>query len=228
MRQVAVIGLGKFGTAVARELIVQGAEVIAIDRRKEPVEALKDTVTYAATLNATDENALRGVGVQNVDVAVGCIGDDVEANLLTTLLLKKLGVKTVWSRAISPLQKEILRRLEVDSIMNLEEDMGHTVARSLVSSSVAKHIPLGKGYGIAELPVPTPFIGQTIHAVMARNTHNVNLVAIKKPVPEITDAGERTFGEAVENIPGPDATFEEGDILVVVGRDSDIAKIAKV
>lgn len=228
MRQVAVIGLGKLGTAVVGELIVQGAEVIAIDRRKEAVEGLRDTATYAATLNATDENALRGVGVQNVDVAVVCIGDDVEANLLATLLLKRLGVRSVWSRAISPLQQEILRRLDVDSIINLEEDMGRTVARSLVSTSVAKHIPLGEGYVIAELPAPATFLGKTLRSLAVRETFGVNIVAIKKPIPQITDTGERTFGEAIENVPGPDVHLEEGDILIVVGRDEDIAGIAKV
>lgn len=227
MRQVAVIGLGKFGTALARELIVQGAEVIAIDRRKEPADSLKDEVTYAATLNATDESALRGVGVQNVDVAAVCIGDDVEANLLTTLLLKKMGVKEVWSRAISPLQQEILRRLDVDSIMNLEEDMGRAVARGVVSAGVARHIPIEEGYGIADVPVPAAFVGRTLRQLAVRNAYRVNVVAVKMPVPQITDTGERTFGEAIENVPAPDARLEEGDTLVLVGRNEDIVRISE-
>ena len=227
MRQIAVVGLGKFGTAIVKELTVQGAEVIALDRRKDAVEAVRNSVSYAASLNATDENALRGVGIQNVDVAVVCIGDDVEANLLATLLLRKMGVKRVWSRAISPLQQEILRRLEVESIMNLEEEMGRTVARSLVSTSIAKHIPLGKGYGVAEIPVPEEFIGQTIRRLAVRSKFNLNIVAIRKPVPEITEAGERMFGETIENIPEPDVRFEQGDILVVVGHDKDMANFTK-
>lgn len=228
MSQVVVMGLGKFGTAIVRELVEQGAEVIALDRRKELVEAVKDSVAYAAILNATDEKALRSVGVQNVGTAVVCIGDDVEANLLSTLLLKKLGVKKVWSRAIDPLQQEILRRLDVDSIINIEEDMGRSVARSLVSTTmIAKHIPLGKGYGIAEMPVPEEFVGRTLRRLALRKEHNVNVVAIKRPVPEISDTGERTFGEMIENIPAPDARLEVGDVLVIAGHDKDIAKISK-
>lgn len=227
MRQIAVIGLGRFGNALARELTAQGAEVIAVDRREELVEEIKDNVAYAATLSATDESALRGIGIQDVDAAAVCIGDDVEANLLATLLLKKMGVKTVWSRAIDPLQQDILERLGVDSIMNLEEEMGRSVARSLVSTGICKHIPLGQGYGMAEVAVPEPFVGKTLRALSLRTEYNVNVVAIKKPVPQITDTGERTFGEVVENIPVPDQKLEEGDILVVVGTDADIASLGK-
>jgi len=227
MRQIAVIGLGNFGNAIVRELVAQGAEVMALDRRKDTVEVLKDTATYAAMLDATDEDALRGVGVQNVDAAVVCIGDDVEANLLVTLLLKKMGVKRIWSRAISPLQQEILTRLEVDSIINIEEEMGRTVARSLVSTHLAKHIPLGQGYGIADVPVPEALVGGTLRSLDLRKAYNVNIVAIKKPIPEVTETGERTFAESIENIPGPDVRLEEGDVLVVVGHDKDITKLAR-
>lgn len=101
MRQVAVIGLGKFGSTVAKELTERGAQVIAVDENKERVENIKELVTYAVVANSTDELALRASGIQNVDIAVVCVGEDVEANLLTTLLLKKMGVKKVWARRIS-------------------------------------------------------------------------------------------------------------------------------
>src|SRR3989304_3273057 len=97
MRQIAVIGLGKFGSTVARRLVEEGAQGIAIDENKEGVEALKDYVTYAAVANSTDEGALRALGVHNVDVAVVCVGEDVEANLLSTLLLRQMGVEKIWA-----------------------------------------------------------------------------------------------------------------------------------
>jgi trk system potassium uptake protein TrkA len=228
MRQIAVIGLGKFGSTVAREASAQGAEVIALDRRRDVIEAIKEGVTHAAALDSTDENALRGVGVQNVDIAAVCIGDDVEANLLTTILLRKMGVKKIWSRAISPLQQEILRALNVDMIMNLEEDMGRAIARSLVSPGVARHIPLGPGYSIAEVQVPASLVGKTIGDLDARRSYGVNIVAIKKRVPEITDTGERTFGETVENIPTAETVLAEGDTLVVTGRDADAQRFSQI
>ncbi|HMA64795.1 MAG TPA: NAD-binding protein, partial [Chitinispirillaceae bacterium] len=97
MRSIAVIGLGNFGSTVARELTERGARVIAIDENRERVEAIKESVAYAVTLNSTDKAALESVAIRDVDVAVVCIGEDVEANLLTTLLLKKLGVKKIWA-----------------------------------------------------------------------------------------------------------------------------------
>lgn len=227
MRQIAVIGLGNFGSNVARELVEQGAQIIAIDKNKDRVESLKELVTYAVALNATDESALRSVSVHDVDAAVVCIGVDIEANLLTTLLLKKIGVKKVWARAISPLQQEILKALEVDSIINLEQEMGRLVARSLVIENVVKHIHLSPGYSVAEIKVPPKLVGKTLRETRLRKEHNLNVVAVKKKRPQITREGERTFEEYTENVPSPDSAFEENDILVIVGSDSDIADFSK-
>ena len=227
MRQIAVIGLGNFGTAVATELANQGAQVIAIDKDKTHTEALKDLVTCAATLNATDEAALRSLAVQEVDAAVVCIGLDIEANLLATLLLKKIGVKKIWARAISPLQQEILKALEVDSIINMEQEMGGLVARSLVMENVLKHVHVSPGYSLAEIQVPASLVGNTLRKAQLRKEFEINVVAIKKKKPQITPDGERTFEEYTENVPSPDAELAEADVLVVVGRDADIARLTK-
>lgn len=227
MRQVAVIGLGRFGSAVARELVQQGAQVLAIDRSEDLVENIKDAVTHAAVLDATDESALRSVDIQNMDVAVVCIGENVEANLLTTLLLKRMGIKRIWSRAINPLQREILKELEVDSIINLEEEMGRMIARNLVMENIARHLQLGEGYSLAEVKVPEGFVGKTLRAVDPRKTFRVNVVAVKKIVPDITEHGERTFKEITENVPSPDDVLAEGDVLIVVGREQDIENFTR-
>ena len=227
MRQVAVIGLGNFGQNVAQELVEQGAQVIAVDENSERVEAIKDTVTYAVTLNTTDEKAFRSVGVHEVDVAVVCIGDDIEANMLTTLLLKKMGVKRIWSRAISPLQQEILKALDVESVINIEQDMGILIARSLVIQNVVKHIHMSPGYSVAEIKVPETWIGKTLRNSKLREQYNLNVVAIKKKRPQITRDGERAFEEYVENVPSPDVELGETDVLVIIGQDRDLAKFAK-
>jgi trk system potassium uptake protein len=226
MRQIAVIGLGRFGSTVAKELTDRGAHVIAVDENKERVEAVKESVTYAVAVNATDENALRAVGIQNVDIAVVCVGEDVEANLLTTLLLKKMGVKKVWARAISPLQQEILKSLEVDNIINLEEEMGELVANSLVSRSLSKCIPLTAGHSIAELNVPRNLLGKTLREIRLRETFQINLVAIKRKKPTINHLGEREFEEYMEHVPSPDAPLEKTDILLVLGSNADIERFS--
>ena len=227
MRQIAVIGLGNFGNAVALELVDQGVQVIGIDSNEGRVEALKDSITYAVTLNAMDESALRSASVHEVDTAVICIGDNVEANLLVTLLLKKIGVRRIWSRAISPLQQEILTALNVDSIINLEQEMGRLVARSLVIQNVIKHIHLSEGCSVAEVKVPEALVGKTLRQSGLRKDYNLNVVAIKRQKPQLTREGERTFEEVTENVPAPDTALNEQDVLVVVGKDNDIVKLTK-
>lgn len=228
MKQFAVIGLGNFGYALAQELMEQGAQVIAIDRDAQRIESIKELVTYAVTLEAGDEAALKAALIHEVDVAIVCIGDNIEANLLVTVLLKRLGVKTIWARAISPLQQEILKALEIDSIINLEHDMGCMVARSLIIENVVKHVFLSPGYSVAEVKVPESMVGKTLRQSGFRKDYNLNVVGIRRKVPRITKDGERTFEEIIENVPAPDAKLEVEDVLVMVGKDTDILKFTKI
>ncbi|BFN36881.1 potassium channel family protein [Fidelibacter multiformis] len=227
MRSIAVIGLGTFGRTLALELTERGAQVIAIDNNKEQIEAVKDLVTYAVTLNSMDRSALEGVAIKDVDLAVVCIGDDVEANLLTTLLLKKMGIKKIWARAINDLQREILRTMDIDEIVSIEEQMGKTIARGLISSSISKYIPLSEGHSIAEIKIPEKYVGKTLLQLNPRKNNNVNIVGIKRYFPDITEEGERTFREEFNDVPSPTEKLQEGDILLVAGSDSNIEKFAK-
>ncbi len=228
MRNIAIIGLGGFGSSVARELTEKGIQVLAIDRDSELVESCKDSVTHAVTLDAMDERALRSVGIDDMDVAVVCIGEDIEANLLTTILLRKLGVHHIWTRAHSPLQKEILRVLEVDQIINLEEDMGRFIASSLVSSSISRHIPLADGHAIVEVKIPDSMLGKTIRTIDPRKEYKVNVVAIKKMIPEISAQGERLFETELEAVPDPDRLLTETDSLLIAGTDKNIERFASI
>ncbi|UCD04493.1 MAG: TrkA family potassium uptake protein [Candidatus Woesearchaeota archaeon] len=228
MRQIAVIGLGNFGSTVAKELTQRGAQVIAIDKNRDLIENIKDSVTYAVALDSTDASALKAIGIQNIDAAVVGIGEDIEANLLTTLLLKKIGVKNIWARAISPLQQEILNTLEVDHILNLEEEMGKIVTASLASTNITKLIPISPKHNIAELTVPKSLMGKTIREIDPRRKFNINIVAIKKRVPAINELGERILEEKIENVPSPDAPLEENDIFLIVGTEKNINKFSTI
>ena len=228
MRQIAVIGLGNFGSTVAKELTQRGAQVIAIDKNRDLIENIKDSVTYAVALDSTDASALKAIGIQNIDAAVVGIGEDIEANLLTTLLLKKIGVKNIWARAISPLQQEILNTLEVDHILNLEEEMGKIVTASLASINITKLIPISPKHNIAELTVPKSLMGKTIREIDPRRKFNINIVAIKKRVPAINELGERILEEKIENVPFPDAPLEENDIFLIVGTEKNINKFSTI
>lgn len=227
MRSIAVIGLGKFGSTVARELTERGVRVIAIDERKERVESIKESVAYAVTLSSTDRAALESISVRDVDVAVVCIGEDVEANLLTTLLLKKLGVKKIWARAINELQLEILRTMEVSDIINLEEQMGKAIAQTLASANLDRYIPLAEGHSLAEVKIPESYVGKTLRQISPRKKHKVNVVALKRLVPAVDDLGERTFKESIDNVPSPDEKLGQDIVLLVAGADRDIEKFSK-
>ena len=226
MRNIAIIGLGSFGSSVARELTEKGVQVLAIDRNPELVESIKDSVSHAAALDATDENALRAVDIENMDVAVVCIGEDVEANLLTTILLKKMGIQHIWTRALSLLQQEILRVLEVERIINLEEDMGRFVASSLISANISRHIPITKGHSIIEVKLPESMIGKSLRTINPRHEFNINVVAIKKMIPQITPQGDRLLEESLNDVPDPDLILSETDNLLIIGTDKDVEKFA--
>ena len=226
MRNIAVIGLGGFGSSLARELTEKGVEVLALDRKHARVEAIKDSVAVAASLSSTDEEALLAVGIKNVDVAIVCIGEDIEANLLTTILLKKIGVHRIWTRALSPLQQEILNTLGVEKIINLEKEMGNFIASSLASSNITRHIPLAKGHSIIEVKLPTAFIGKTLRSLDLRNKYDVNVVAVKQRIPNITDQGERVMEESLNDVPDPDEILSETDCLLVVGSNKNVEHFA--
>ncbi|MDD5581771.1 MAG: TrkA C-terminal domain-containing protein, partial [Candidatus Marinimicrobia bacterium] len=155
------------------------------------------------------------------------IGDDVEANLFTTLLLKKMGIKKIWSRAINDLQREILQIMEIDEIISIEEEMGKTIARGLVTSNIAKFIPISEGHSIAEVKIPDKYIGQTLARLNPRKNYSVNIIGIKRFIPDITDDGERTLREEFNDVPSPYEELQEGDVLLVAGSDINIEKFAK-
>ncbi len=227
MRQIAVIGLGRFGATIARTLSDRGVEVIAIDLDKEKIEDIKDYVAVAVGVDSTDEKALKALSIDNVDAAIVCIGDNIEANLLTISVLKKLGVKNILARAMDSLQAQILKYMEVDRIINLEEEMGVMVANSMVTSHIEKHIPLASGHSLAEVKIPSQFVGKTLKELQLRNRFHINIIAIKKKVPEITESGERTYKEVINDMPRADDVLEEGDILIVVGTDESIKNFSK-
>ncbi len=227
MRQIAVIGLGRFGSTIAHTLSDKGVEVIAIDVDKEKVEDIKDYVSVAVSIDSTDEKALKAIGVDNVDAAIVCIGDNVEANLLTTSVLKKMGVRNIFARAMDNLQAQILKYMEVNRIINLEEEMGVMVANSMLTSHIEKHIPLASGHSLAEIKVPEKFIGKSIKELQLRNRYHINIIAIKKKVPEITESGERAYREIINDMPKADDILEDSDVLIVVGTDESIKNFSR-
>ncbi|MGQ9707509.1 MAG: potassium channel family protein [bacterium] len=227
MKQFAVIGLGTFGARVAHTLMEKGSEVIAIDSDPKKVEAIKDDVTQALCLDSTDEEALARSGVLDVDAVIVAMGERMEAAIITTSLLKKLGAGQVIARAASSLYARILKDVGADRTILIEEQMAEQLAKSLITPDLLEQIPLAANHSLVEMNAPQHMIGKKLGQLDIRRRFNINIIAIKKRVPVITPEGESGFKEQINDLPGPEDIIEPDDILVVVGLDEDIEHLAR-
>ncbi|MFG0258323.1 MAG: potassium channel family protein [Phycisphaerales bacterium JB043] len=222
MERFAVIGLGRFGSRLARNLAAQGAEVIAIDHDRQIVEELRDQVTLAIALDATDEQALKLQGVDQVDCAIVGIGHNFEANALTTALLKSLRIQKVISRAGSHMQAQILQRIGADAIVNPEDESADRWSHRLLASFLIEHVELGPGYALVQMPVPDAWQGKKLAELDLRLKYKVNIVAIKRRVASASPSGAESAHERVLDLPQPQSRLTVDDTLIIAGFDDDI------
>jgi trk system potassium uptake protein TrkA len=227
MKQFAVFGLGVFGQSVARNLMKEGMEVLAIDNHESNIEAIKNAVTQAVILDSTREDALVAVDIGKVDCAIVCIGDDMEASILTALLLKKLEIPRIIARANSPAHRQILSLIGVDEIVSPEEEMGMRLSRRLSSTHILHHLDISEEHTIAEVIVGESFVGRTLSEMNLRSRFGVNIVGIKKKVPHVNQSGENIFLEKYIDFPSPEDIFEDGDVLVMVGSERAISDVER-
>jgi len=227
MKQFAVIGLGKFGIKVALTLSEKGGQVLVVDEDIRKVEDIKDLVSQAVCLDSTDEDAMRAAGLEDVDAAIVGAGGNIEHSILTTAILKKLGVPHIVARASSDLHAQILERVGATRIINVEEQMGVQVARGIIAPAIQEQFALATGHSLAEV-VPRPeLIGQSIGKINFRQTYGVNIIAIQKRVPMVTPEGANAFRTEINDLPKPTDVIEEDDVLVVVGSDENIERLAR-
>ena len=224
--QVVVIGLGTFGMKIAQTLSAEGAEVIAIDKDKEKVEAVKDRAAMALVLNSTDEAAMRAAKIETVDAAVVALGDAQEEAILTTALLKEMSIYPIIARAADALYARVLKRVGADQVIIIEDQMGETLAKKLLAPGIHERIFLTTGHSLIEMEAPKPFVGQTLQHLAIRKHFGVNVIAIQKKTTKIDDSGRVTETVDMNDLPGPGDVVEEGDILLVVGAEKDIERMA--
>ena len=211
-KQFAVIGLGRFGTSVATTLHQMGYEVLAIDSDEERVQEFSNEVTHVVQADTTDETTLSALGIRNFDVVIVAIGQDVQANILTTLQLKEMGVPYIVSKASSKLHGKMLEKLGADRVIYPERDMGQRVAHNLVSSSVLDYIELSPNLNIMEVSVPKTVVGKTLAETNLRAKYGINVVAIKR-------------GDEIIIPPQPSEKIMIQDVLVVVGNIKGIQSL---
>jgi trk system potassium uptake protein TrkA len=226
--QYVVIGLGTFGSKIIHTLTEHGADVIAIDRDKEKVETVKDAVAIAMSLDSTDENAMNAAQIDNVDAAVVALGEAQEEAILTTVILKKMGIHPIVARASNALYAHVLKRVGADQVIIIEEQAGEDIAKRLLAPEIHEKVVLTTGHSLAEIEAKKGFVGKTLKELDIRKKYGVNVIAIQKKVTRIDEDGKVVQSVEMNDLPGPDDRIEEGDILVVVGSDSDIEKLALI
>lgn len=212
-KQFAVIGIGRFGESLIKELGRMGYEVLAIDSDEEKVNNAIDIATHAVQADSMDEAALKKLGIRNFDVVIVAIGENVQANILTTIILKELGVKKIIAKAQNALHGRVLEKIGTDLVIYPERDMAVKLARSLVSRNLLEQISLSPEYGIIELLAPRAFYNKSLVDIGLRNRMRVTILAIKR-------------GNDIVVVPGPEEKLYDGDILVALGSNEDLAKLS--
>ncbi len=211
-KQFAVIGLGRFGTSVAVTLQMLGHEVLAIDTNEDRVQKISDQVTHVVQADTTEESSLSALGLRNFDAVVVAIGEDVQANVATTLLLKEMGVPYIIAKARNSLHGKMLEKIGADRVVYPERDMGQRVAHSLISSNVLDYIELSPDLSLVEVSTPGIFVGRTLQQTNMRALYGVNVVAIKRYDTLIVP-------------PQPDELIHESDVLIVIGSTEGLQRL---
>lgn len=221
-KQFAVIGLGRFGSEVARILSENKYSVIAVDRSESKVKAIADQVSLAVQLDATDEKALREAGIQNVDVAIVSIGENIEASILVVMILKDLGIKKIIAKAISELHGRVLTQLGIRRVVHPERDMAQKVALNLIRPEILELIELSPEFSIVELPAPEFIQGKKILEANMRALHGITIIAVK----HANDTGRASPSWNIN--PYPSTVINKGDSIVILGSNRDLEKFRKI
>lgn len=203
-----VIGLGRFGTALAQSLAKAGKEVIVVDCNEDKVRAMRQFTEHAFVADHLNKEALEEIGIQNCDTVIVCIGENIDTSILTTLHVVSLGVQHVIAKAISSDQGTVLEKIGAD-VVYPERDMALRLGKRLVSQNFLDSISLDNEVEIKQIPLPASTAGSSVQEMNLQQFYGPNIIAIKQ--------------EHVTNITvSPEYRFKEGDIIVVIGKTENI------
>ena len=215
MKSYIVIGLGRFGTTLARQLCKLGAEVLAMDVRSDLVQQVANDVTHAVVGDAQDKEVLRALSVKDFDCAILAIGDDLAASVLATMNLKELEVPYIVCKAHDETHRKVLEKLGVDRVVIPEQENAQRLARSLHSHNVLDYIELSENYGILEVPAPKSWVGKSLKELNVRAKLGVNIIAVES-------------GKTTSVSPSADYRIQAGDIMVVLGENYALEAVQKL
>ncbi|MBI5580216.1 MAG: TrkA family potassium uptake protein [Deltaproteobacteria bacterium] len=214
MKRVVVIGLGIFGSQLARQLYESGLDVIAIDKNKDVVQRIKDYSTKAVLADASDKEILKNIGITTDDVVVISFGEDLSASTLLTLHLKELKVKTIIVKVPNEDYKRILLKVGASEAIIPEREMANKVARSIISPNVLEYLPISEEYTIVELAPPSAFVGKSLADLDLRKKYNLQVIAIRD-----------VLVNKLQLVPRASSVIKDSDVLVIIGREEDILKV---
>ncbi len=215
MKSSLVIGLGRFGSAMAKQLCILGAEVLAMDFRSDLVQQVANDVTHAVVGDSKDKEVLRTLGARNFDCAVIAIGDDLATSVLTAMNLKELGVPYIVCKAYDETHRRVLEKLGVDRVVIPEQEHAQRIARSLYSHNVLEYIELSAEYGILELPAPKAWIGKSLKELNVRAKLGVNIIAVEN-------------GGKTNVSPAADYKIQEGDTMSILGDNVALEAVQRL
>ena len=215
MKSYIVIGLGRFGSEVARRLCQLGCEVLAVDTNAELVQNVSADVTHAVVADGRDKGVLRALGAGDFDCGIVAIGDSLADSVLATMNLKELGVPKVVCKAHDDTHRQVLKKLGADQIVIPEQEQAYRLARSLSSQNVLDYIELSEDYGIIDLPAPDSWAGKNIRELNVRAKLGVNILAVKKD-------------SKINVSPAADYTVCKGDIMVILGGTAALKAVQKL
>ncbi|MER2121881.1 MAG: TrkA family potassium uptake protein [Solibacillus sp.] len=214
-KQYAVIGLGRFGTSIARKLHEAGQEVLGIDLEEENVEAAEGYVTDAVIADSTEEKAMTSVGITEFDCVIVAIGNDIQSSILTVVLLKNLGIPKIIAKALGKRHGQVLEAIGADWVIYPERDMGERVANQLLSPNLLNYIELSKNYNIEEIKIPSRMIGKNLKELDIRAKFNVSIIAIVR-------------NDDIIVSPSPEELLQPKDLLVTIGSRKDLTKFSSL
>lgn len=213
-KEFVVIGLGRFGGSIVRELIEQDADVMAIDKDTERVDEFASIATQAVVADTTDESVLKSLGIRNFEHVIVAIGENIQASILTTLMLKEIGVKKITVKAQNDYHATVLDKIGADKVVHPERDMGIRIAHNMLSNNVLDYLELSDEHSIMEVKANERLAGFTLIGLDIRANYGINIVAIKR-------------GKDIIVSPQADMEIQLQDILIIIGSDADINRFEK-
>lgn len=214
-KQFLVIGLGRFGGSVSKTLLSLGHEVMAVDRNERRVQEYSALIGHVYQADSTDENVLKELGAANFDHAIVTIGDDLQASILTTLILKDLGVRKVTAKATNDYHRRVLERIGADHVVQPERDTGVRLAHQVTSNNTLDYLELSPDFSMVELKAPKSMHLKSLRELNIRAKYGCTVVAMRREQ------------EAMNVSPIPDESILEGDILYVIGSNEHIEDFEK-